>query len=93
MDLKFVHGSRGPDAKVQALIVGGFVTSPAQNVCALPHSADGQIDRRSNRVPRTFRSADQLEPDPMIRVRVHVLKQERHVIQAVDYDVNLSVVE
>ena len=56
-------------------------------------TAGCQIDRGTNCIARAFRTADQLQTDPVVVVVIDVAEQHRRVVHAVDDHIDLAVVE
>jgi hypothetical protein len=93
MNLYAVYLRSLAQAKMNPRIIRRSEAAAANYIAALANSTRRNVHSRSDRIPRTPASADQLHPDPVIFVRIHVSKQDRHVIDLVDDDINLPVVE
>ena len=93
VDFHAIDRRRIANAKVDPLIVGRSVTSPAQHVAALLHAVCRQVDRGANRIARALRATHQLELDPVMMVVVHIAQQDGRPVHHIDHDIDLAVVE
>lgn len=59
MDFDRINLLRISQSEVYPLIIGGHKAAAAQHIPALPHTASGQVDGRSNRVSRASGAANQ----------------------------------
>src|SRR6266568_5800191 len=93
VDFHFVHFRCGSQTKMQTLIGTGGVTSAAEHVPALANSARGYKCFRSNSIARALLATDQFQRYPMVGILHYVSEQSRRRIYAVDYDVDVTIVE
>src|ERR1035437_5841418 len=93
MYFNVIDGRGVAESKVQPRVACGGITAAGDNIAALAHFVGGKINGRADSVPRTLRSADQLELDPMVLVGRDVAQQRRNAIQNIDDHIDLAVVE
>src|SRR5215472_4761002 len=72
VNLDLLHLGPSSQTEVYSLVGIRSVTAAAENVHPLPYPARGHIDFGSDRVSRAFRSPDQLQFQPVVRVLHHI---------------------
>src|SRR5439155_7428888 len=71
----------------------GAITSSAEHVGALADACGGYEHFCANRITRTFGTANEFEPDPVIAVLDHVAQQRRRRINIVKNNIDVTVIE
>src|SRR6266567_1387588 len=64
-------------AEVGPLVVGGNVASTAHDVFPLAHAVSGEEHRRADCIARASGTADQLQLNPVMVIRVNIPEQYR----------------
>jgi len=77
---------------MRALIVGRLVAASAHHIRPLPHTAGRQVDSGADGIPRTPGTPNQLQPNPMMFVRIHISQKDRRLIQAIDHHIDFPAV-
>src|SRR6185437_7080410 len=80
-------------AELNTQVVGREIAASAEHVAALANAIGVQVDGRADSIARALGSADQLQLNPVVTIRIHVAQQYRHAVHIVEDNVDFAVIE